>query len=108
MTDEQSVYLDGRDGLWIPPELREFHRQIVFRTPRATIVHFGSNDLEPYYGLIDETHFGPEEDLLDVRNPELVPDGLTIKREGEDPVRFTVDLSGGDYPPLIADGGRSR
>lgn len=102
MTDEQAPHLDRRDGLWVPPELREFHRQIVFRTPRATIVHFGSDDLEPYYGMVDESHFGEEEDLYHVQNPELVPDGLTIKKEGEEPVEFRIEQV------AIPDGGRSR
>lgn len=53
-----SETFDAVDGLWIPPEVREFNRQIVFRTPRATIQHFGSEPLDPYYGMITEDSFG--------------------------------------------------
>ena len=102
MSTEQTPHLDRRDGLWVPPELRSFNRQIVFRTPRSTIVHFGSDDLEPYYGMIDESHFGTEEDLYHVQNPELVPDSLTIKKEGEEPVEFRIEQV------AIPDGGQSE
>ena len=90
---ERSTYLDD-SGLWIPPEFREFTAQVVFRTPRATIQHFqsGGGELDPFYGLIDESHFGDTDDLLDPRNPDLAPNKVSIKPQGEDPVRLEVDL----------------
>ena len=83
----------GELGLWIPPELRDFEAQVVFRTPRATIQHFESDGghLDPYYGLIDESHFGDPEDMMDPRNPYLAPNRVSIKPQGEDPITLEVD-----------------
>ena len=93
------------EGLWIPPELREFTSQIVFRTPRGTIQHFqsGGDDLGAYYGLIDESHFGEPETMRDAKNPDLAPDRVSIKPQGEEAVELVVDLDG--EKPLAADGG---
>lgn len=88
----RSTHLDDK-GLWIPDDLREFTAQVVFRTPRATIQHFqsGGGDLDGYYGMIDESHFGdPEESRFDWNNPELAPDCVSIKLQGEDPVVLEV------------------
>jgi hypothetical protein len=81
-------------GLWIPPTLRSFTSQVVFRTPKATIQHFesGGGDLDAYYGLIDESDFGPVDELRDPKNPDLAPDRVSIKPQGEEPLTFTVDL----------------
>lgn len=83
----------GEHGLWIPPELREFTAQVVIRTPRSTVQHFGTQDLEPYFGLIDESDFGDEEELDDPQNPELMPNRVSIKRQGEDAHTFPVETN---------------
>lgn len=93
MTDaDRTTHLDA-DGLWIPPDCREFTAQVVFRTPRATIQHFqsGGGTLDAYYPMIDESHFGNLDDIQDPQNPELGPDRLSIKHQGADPVVFVVD-----------------
>ena len=92
----------GEDGLWIPTDLRDFNSQIVIRTPRATIQHFGSQSLDGYYGMIDETHFGDVAQMRDPKNAELAPDTVTIKPQGEEPVRLTVDTD----PQVRTDGGQ--
>lgn len=94
----------GTDGLWIPPEFREFTAQIVFRTPRATIQHFqrGGGQMDGYYGSIDESHFGDPEEMLDPRNAHLAPNKVSIKPQGEEATILVVDTDG---PPL-PDGGR--
>jgi len=43
----ETLHVDADRGLWLPPELRDFEKQIVFRTPRATLQHFGSGPLDP-------------------------------------------------------------
>ncbi|MFA1612032.1 hypothetical protein [Halobellus rubicundus] len=85
-------------GLWIPPALRSFTSQVVFRTPRSTIQHFesGSGGLDAYYGLIDESDFGPADEFRDPKNPELAPDRVSIKPQGEESLTFSVDLEGDD------------
>lgn len=90
---DATTHIDDGSGLWIPPELREFTGQVVFRTPRATIQHFerDGGQLDPYYSMIDETHFGDPEAMLDPKNPELAPDRVRIKPQGEDPVTLRVD-----------------
>jgi hypothetical protein len=81
-----------RDGLWIPPALREFTSQVVIRTPRATMQHFGSGPLAPYYGMVDESHFGDPEEMFSAQNPDLAPDRVTIKRQGENAVTLDVEV----------------
>ncbi|WP_134672613.1 hypothetical protein [Halorussus marinus] len=93
----------GESGLWIPPELREFNSQIVIRTPRSTLQHFGTGPLDPYYGIIDESHFGSADSLEDARNPSLAPDRVSIKPQGEPTYEFEVDTD----PDVRCDGGRS-
>lgn len=100
---ERETHIDKDSGLWIPTDLRTFDSQIVFRTPRATIQHFGSGPLDGYYGPIDESHFGDPEEMLDARNPDLAPDRVRIKPQGEDPVELTVRLE----TDLLTDGGQS-
>ncbi|QHS17219.1 hypothetical protein GWK26_08730 [haloarchaeon 3A1-DGR] len=90
MTDE-TLHVDDDLGLWIPPEFREFDSQVVFRTPRATIQHFGSQPLDAFYGLIDESHFGDLGDINHPKNPELAPNSASIKLQGEDAVVFEVE-----------------
>lgn len=89
-TDE-TLHVDGDFGLWVPPQFREFEKQVVFRTPKGTIQHFGSEPLDPYYALIDASAFGEADELRDCRNPELAPDRVSIKPQGEDPQVFEVD-----------------
>ena len=86
-----SLHVDADHGLWLPPEIREFEQQVVFRTPRATVQHFGPAPLDPYYGLIDEDSFGDPEDFRDPKNPELAPNRVSIKKQGEEPIVFEVE-----------------
>lgn len=97
------THVDPERGLFIPPALREFDRQIVLRTPRGTIQHFqsGGGRLDGYYGLIGAKDFGAPEDLRNPKNPRLAPDRVSIKPEGEPAVEMTVDLD----PDLVPDGG---
>lgn len=88
----QETYID-RDGLRIPPELREFDRQIVIRTPQKTIQHFGSTPLGPFYGMVQERDFGEVDDLRDPRNEHLAPNRVSIKPQGEEPTVLEVDLN---------------
>jgi len=85
------THIDPEEGLWIPPEFREFGQGIVFRTPKGTIQHHGTNNVGPYYGLIRERDFGEVDELRDPQNPELAPNKLSIKKYGEDPVVLTVN-----------------
>lgn len=103
MSETQSTHLDEADGLWIPPEFRKFTAQIIFRTPRATIQHFerDGGSLDPYYGMIDETHFEDPSDMRDPKNPELAPNRVSLKPQGEDPVVLDVELE----PNTRTDGG---
>lgn len=94
--DELEATHVGRDGLWIPPALREFTGQVVIRTPRATLQHFGSGPLEPYYGMVDESHFGNLAGIVDPQNPGLSPDTVTIKPQGEPAVEFDVEVETDD------------
>lgn len=79
------------DGLRIPPEVRDFERQIVIRTPASTIQHFGSDSMQPYYPMVSTDDFGDADSFRNPRNPDLAPDRVSIKREGEDAVVYTVD-----------------
>lgn len=83
----------GTDGLWIPPDVREFTAQVVLRTPRATIQHFqsGGGMLDAYYGAIDRSHFGSLDDLNHPRNEHLAPDQVSIKPQGEDALVLRVE-----------------
>jgi hypothetical protein len=87
------VHLDDGQGLWIPPELREFSGQIVFRTPQATIQHFqsGGGELDTYYPMVDESHFGDPDEMRSPRNPSLAPNSVSIKPQGEDAEVFEVE-----------------
>lgn len=89
--EETTLHVDADHGLWIPPEVREFEQQIVFRTPRSTLQHFGSGDLDPYYGMIDERSFGDAEEMDSPQNPELAPNRVLIKPQGDDAIVFEVE-----------------
>ena len=89
--EQATLHVDADRGLWVPPEVREFEKQIVFRTPRSTLQHFGSGPLDPYYGMIDEQSFGDAEDLHDPKNPELAPNQVSIKKQGEEAIVFEVE-----------------
>ena len=94
MSDNESSatpHIDEDEGLWVPPRFREFDRGIVFRTPRGTIQHFGSNPLDPYYGMITADDFGDADELYDCRNPQLAPNKVSIKPYGEDAQVFDVE-----------------
>jgi len=97
---ERETHLDPDDGLFVPTDLREFDRQIIIRTPRATLQHFGTGPLDGYYGLVDASHFGDQDDISDPKNPDLAPDHVRIKPQGEDPVELTVNLE----TDVVADG----
>ncbi|MGB9932853.1 hypothetical protein [Haloarcula amylolytica] len=94
----------GEEGLFIPPALRAFSGQVVFRTPRSTIQHFGSQSLAAYYPLIDQSHFGEPATFSDPNNPELAPNRVRIKRQGEAAVELAVDVD----PDCRCDGGISE
>ncbi|MCG1008076.1 hypothetical protein [Halorubrum lacusprofundi] len=87
----ETLHVDADRGLWLPPELRDFEKQIVFRTPRATLQHFGSGPLDPYYGMITEDSFGDPEEMRDPQNPELAPNRVSIKEQGTDAIVFEVE-----------------
>lgn len=91
--------LVSSEGLWIPPELRDFEAQIVIRTPRATVQHFGGegSSIGPFYGMVDATHFGLDPDdpaTKNAKNPELAPDRVSIKPQGEEAQEFGVKVIG--------------
>lgn len=90
------TYVDA-DGLYIPSDLRDVDTQVVFRTPRVTIQKFVKHDsgLDPYMGVIDESHFGDEDELGSVQNPQLVPDQVSIKHAGEDAIVLDVEVTDG-------------
>lgn len=88
---DETLHVDDDLGLWVPPRLREFESQVVFRTPRGTVQHFGSQPLDAYYGLIDKSAFGDADEFRDCRNPELAPDRVSIKPQGEEAQVFEVD-----------------
>jgi predicted RNA-binding Zn-ribbon protein involved in translation (DUF1610 family) len=104
------THLDS-DGLYIPHSLREFDRQVVIRTPRTTHQFFSSDgELPAYYGLVTDDEFGDPAEFREAKNPELAPDRVSIKPEGEDAVVLTVDLDpgirpSGDDPAIQPDGG---
>lgn len=87
---ERTTYID-EDGLRIPPELRDFDSQFVIRTPRSTIQHFGTKPMEPFYPLVSAKDFGSADEFDDPKNPELAPDKVSFKPQGEDAVTYTVD-----------------
>jgi len=86
-----ALHVDTDLGLWLPPEVRDFEKQIVFRTPRSTLQHFGSSDLDPYYGMIGEDSFGDAEEMDSPQNPELAPNCVSIKPQGDDAIVFEVE-----------------
>lgn len=101
-TPDHKAHL-GDSGLWIPPAFREFYRQTVIRTPRQTIQHFGeaSDSLGPYLDGVDERDFGDPSEFTNPRNPELAPNQISIKPEGEDAVTLDVEPN----PGIRCDGG---
>ncbi|WP_276259875.1 hypothetical protein [Haloglomus litoreum] len=89
----------GEKGLWIPPELREFEAQLVIRTPAVTVQYFSSDgETEAYYPLVRPRHFGPADAFEDLQNPELAPDRVRIKPQGEPAVELTVTGADGPCP----------
>ena len=97
----RETHIDDELGLFIPQDLREFESQIVFRTPRATIQHFGSQPLDGYYGMIHADQFGDPGEMSDPKNPDLAPNRVKIKPQGEEPVTLTVETE----PEIRTDGG---
>ncbi|RDZ61388.1 hypothetical protein C5B90_19130 [Haloferax sp. Atlit-12N] len=87
----ENLHIDDDRGLWIPPRLRKFDQQVVFRTPSGTIQHFGTEPLDAYYGMIDESHFGDIDQLDGARNPHLAPNRVSIKHTGGDAETFDVE-----------------
>jgi len=93
---DEVVHVSEDLGLWIPPEFREFEQQLVIRTPRATIQHFGSTPMDAYYGMVDASHFGEVPTRLDTvgnpnQNPHLRPNRVSLKPQGEEATVFEVD-----------------
>lgn len=103
------------DGVYIPERLRETDGQVVIRTPRTTIQHFSLPQLGPTYAMVRQDHFGPVESFDrgedSLRNPHLVPNRMSVKHEGEDPVILEVaplwtggdDVPGSYLPAEVAD-----
>lgn len=80
------------DGLWIPPEHREFNRQVVIRVPGCTIQRYGNSALGAYLSTIRPRNFGAEGTFRHCRNPELVPNRVSIKPEGGEKTVLEVDV----------------
>ena len=92
------THLDD-DGLWIPPEFQT-DKQLVIRTPRSTIQHWGEFD-SGYYGMVTERDFGNVDDIRNPQNGELAPDKVSLKIAGEDAHVLEVVQE----PEAVADGG---
>jgi hypothetical protein len=93
------------EGLWIPPGLREFEAQLVIRTPAVTVQYFSSDgETGAYYPLVRPRHFGPADSFEHLQNPELAPDRVRIKPQGEPAVELTVTGDG----DLVTDGGHPQ
>jgi hypothetical protein len=92
------------DGLRIPRDLREFDQQIVIRTPAGTIQHFGSDPLDAYYPMVEPSDFGPVEEFRNPQNPDLAPNKVSIKPQGEDAEVFEVEVK----QDIRADGGTAE
>ncbi|MBO4248880.1 hypothetical protein IL252_13735 [Halomicrobium sp. IBSBa] len=90
---ERTTYID-EDGLRIPPEVREFDQQLVIRTPRSTIQHFGSGSVGPFYPMVRADDFGPVDEFRDPKNPDLAPDRVSIKPQGKEPIIYAVHTGG--------------
>ncbi|MUV59951.1 hypothetical protein [Halobacterium sp. CBA1126] len=88
---ENRTHLHEDHGLWIPPQFREFDTQLVIRTPRTTIQHY-SDGLDAYYAMITAADFGDPSEIRDPKNPDLAPDHVRFKPQGEDAVELAVDL----------------
>jgi len=86
----EKTHLDD-DGLWIPPAFRG-EAQLIIRTPRATIQHWGGFD-RAYYGMVDESHFGDLDGMLDPRNPDLAPDSVRLTLVDGPAAELAVDTS---------------
>jgi hypothetical protein len=86
---ERTTYID-EDGIRIPKEVRDFGSQLVVRTPRSTIQHFGNNPMDPFYPMVSADDFGPADEFRDPKNPDLAPDRVSFKPAGEDAVTYTV------------------
>jgi hypothetical protein len=80
------------DGLRIPRHLRGFDQQIVIRTPASTLQHFGSDPLDAYYSMVTPDDFGPVEEFRNPQNPDLAPNKVSIKPQGEDAEVFEVEV----------------
>lgn len=101
LNERRETHVDAVKGLWIPPEFRTDEGQVVIRTPRATIQHWGG--LDAYYGMVDGTHFGHPDQWHAPKNPDLAPMAVRIKVEGKDPVEFDISDLGLEPRP---DGGQ--
>jgi hypothetical protein len=89
----------GEEGLWMPPSLREFEAQLVIRTPAVTVQYFSSDgETAAYYPLVRPHHFGPAEAFEHLQNPDLAPDRVRIKPQGEPAVELTVTGADGECP----------
>lgn len=97
-TREEVLSVSPDMGLWLPEDMRDFDRQVVFRTPSMTTQHYGSDPLGIHYPLVRPGSFGDAEELRDARNPELAPNLVSIKKEGEEAEVFEVELHEEDLP----------
>ena len=91
-TDERiETHIDEDKGLRIPSELQSIDEKLVIRTPRATIDHPKSIELGEYYGMVDDSHFGPKESIDRPQNPSLAPNTVTIKPYGEEKIELVIE-----------------
>lgn len=97
-TRDETLSVSPDMGLWLPEDMRDFDRQIVFRTPRMTTQHYGSDPVGIHYPLVQPDAFGEPDEMRDARNPELAPNLVSIKKEGEEPEVFEVVIKEGDLP----------
>lgn len=90
MSDNQSLTL-SEEGLELPEAFQDVDGQLVIRTPRSTIQHFAGGVEGDHYPLIDESHFGDADSFTNPQNPNLAPNTVSLKVEGEDAETYTIN-----------------
>lgn len=91
-TRDEVLSVSDDMGLWLPEDMRDFDRQIVFRTPAMTMQHYRDDALGIHHPLIRPVSFGDTDDMRDPKNPELAPNRVSIKKEGHEPEIFEVGV----------------
>ena len=89
---DDPLQIEALDGLELPEGYTGHEGHLVVRTPTSTvqIMQSGGGALGQYLGSINQRHF--DEDAYDLRNPELLPDKVSLKKYGEDAEVFAVDV----------------